>query len=302
MKSVGSIAACRPIRHRSLAALLALLAIGCSDSIEPDPPSEYIAARRAWRPGERDAMIAMVESTGALWGFSDLARYVFHPDSITYFIRNPLYTPPSLSSRGLLFHTMPAAIDTSWTVVGYDLRMIDNTQSPPDTTDWLQTFWYSNAEPTWKGYIVGASSVSTFPSTTVNTTAFDAAGGKSGAGAGEIQVTTATYWQANGTATPNKYTITASTFGSTSTVSSGPWTGGTVASGTMYGRIHGVGFTRQSGTGLPASFTMSLDFRAVGVSASALTCIFPTPCTGQLIQAAPPGLRELLLRRYLVRR
>lgn len=290
-----SIATLRGARHWLCAVLLAAVLPACNDSAtEPDPPSEYISARRAWRPGEREAMIALVESTGALWGFSDLARYAFHPDSVTYFIRNPLYVAPRASARALLFHTMPGTLDTTWTMVGYDLRMIDNSQSPPDTTDWLQVFWYNNSEPTWKGYVVGASAGTTLGSTTVNTTAFDAAGGKSGAGAGEVRASITTYWQANGTATPNKYSISGSVFGATSTVTSGPWTGGTVASGTMYGRLNGIGFTRQTGTGLPATFTMDLDFRGTGVSASALTCIFPSPCTGQLVQAAPPSLRARL--------
>ena len=282
-------------------------AASCSDAAAPqeeDPPAQYVSVRRAWLPGERDSAIARVMRGGGLGPFSSLAPFVFaDPDSYTTIAPNPLYHP----SAGLSFDvvgTRAPQFAASWLITGMDIRIIDNSQSPPDTTDWLGVFWSNTSPPaappdesTWKGFVYAASALTTVANTAVNTTAFDASGGKSGAGGGEVRQSTGEYWEGNS----GTIRITSGTYGAATPVASGPYTGGTTASGLMQGRMLNIGMPRV----LPSpgtAITVDFDFRFTAIDAVQLTCIFPSPCTGQAARVLLAARREGRLSAALMAR
>jgi len=288
-------------------------AASCSDAAAPqgeDPQAQYVSVRRAWLPGERDSAIARVVRGGGLGPFSSLAPVVFaDPDSYTTIAPNPLYHPSADLSFDVVGTRAPQ-FATSWLITGLDIRIIDNSQSPPDTTDWLGAFWSKTSPPaappdesTWKGFVYAASRLPTVASTTVNTAAFDASGGKSGAGGGEARQSTGEYWEGNS----GTIRITSGTYGAATSVASGPYTGGTTASGLMQGRTQNIGMPRV----LPSAGTaITVDFSFQGSSASAnppitaaqLTCVFPSPCTSQVAGALLAARREGRLSAALMAR
>lgn len=278
-------------------------AASCSDAAAPqeeDPPAQYVSVRRAWLPGERNSAIAQVVRGGGLGPFSSLAPIVFaDPDSYTTIAPNPLYHPAADLSFDVVGTRAPQ-FAASWLITGMDIRIVDNSQSPPDTTDWLGAFWSNTSPPaappdesTWKGFVYAASALPTIASTTVNTAAFDASGGKSGAGGGEARQSTGEYWEGNS----GTIRITSGTYGAATPVASGPYTGGTTASGLMQGRMLNIGMPRV----LPSPGTaITVDFSFQGAPGSAnppinavqLTCIFPSPCTGQAARVLLAARRE----------
>ncbi len=173
---------------------------------------------------------------------------------------------------------------TNWDITGIDVRMVNTTVLPvADTLHWIGVFWSNPAESTWKGFALVAANTNpattTVPATTVNTTAFDASGGKSGAGVGEQRATATTTWLGNGGAGVNTVQVTSAAWGGTSTVTTGPFLGGTAAAGTMQGRMRTIDMTRSSGAGAPATFQVDLDFRVTAINGIRYVCIYKNPCT-----------------------
>ena len=263
---------------------------GCSDPIEPivtpDPPSEFIAMRRAWLPGERAATIASVMANGSLGFASAFAPQIYaDSESVTVVVANPDFSVRAADSRSLL--VLAPRFSSSWTIGGMELLNVNINPVPNDTVHWVGVFWSNPAEPSWKGFVLGATTTGILPRIDVNTTAFDASGSKVGAGGGEIRASTGTYWQANGPVggANNDFQITAASYGAASTVTSGPFTGGTMASGTMQGRIQRMTMTRQLGTDAPATSTVDYDFRGSPIGSVRVVCVFDIPCTTNAVFA-----------------
>lgn len=288
-----------------VAGVLALIAACADEPSAPttESPAQYIAVRRAWLPGERESTIARITREAGFGQFSSLASYIYSdPESVTTVERNPQYAPAAVAAVAAT-----PQFSSGWMITGIDWRIVDNTQSPPDTTDWLGIFWANPAEFTWKGLIVGASSDTIIEPTIVNTTAFDAAGGKAGAGGGEARGSTGEYWQADPPyvlpSPPNgRFQITEEIYAAPVTVTSGPFTGGTLREARMRGRIRNVLMRRLIPAPPPAdSITVDFSFLSVPIAAVQIECFFPTPCTGQplavraALRAGRPLLRNLLL-------
>jgi hypothetical protein len=275
-----------PVRRLAFAAALCG-AVACSSYTDPpldDYQAEFITVRRAWRPGERDSVIQQVLATQA-WilpfagNLSPMVGQILRADSIDEIVANPAFVPLSSSpfGGGGLFHVSMVP-GTGWSAFGLDIRILDNSQSPADSSNWLGLFWYNDAEPTWIGFILLATPLDVVSGVTPNTPSFDASEGTTGSGAGEFRQADATYWEARGTGAPNKVDVLTNTAaGPLTTVTSGGFTGGTQQSRDMRVRMRTVGFTRITGPTNPTSMTVSFDYTGNG---TALTCIFPDPCTG----------------------
>jgi hypothetical protein len=144
-----------------------------------------------------------------------------------------------------------------------------------DSLDWLSTFWWNPADSTWKGLVTKATTAATFAYVTMNTTAFDAAGGRSGQGGGEARLASGTYWEANG----GQYRITSNSgYGSRTTITSGPYTGGNVQFGNAAGRLNSVTMPRITGSDAPTTATVNYNFGATPINAQRIFCYF-TPVT-----------------------
>ncbi len=263
-----------------LAACMAGLA-ACDDPAEPpvDEPSAFISMKRAWLPGERQATIDAIVAGGGFGPYSDLAPVIYaDPDSVVVIVANPDF---SVRAAGQNLLVLEPRFDASWNISGMDIRLIDDTQAPSDTTDWTGVFWSNPTEATWNGFVFAATATNTFAPVAVSTTAFDASFGKSGAGGGENRQSTGAYWEANGPTSPaiNTIQMNAVTFtGTPTTVTSGPYSGGTQRNGTFQGRLKRVEMTRVLGTDLPATFEVDLDFRTTAIQGVELICQFPSPC------------------------
>ncbi len=279
----------------------ALLAT-CKGTTEPSTTTSqapFITAKRAWRPGERDSLIAQIESTH-VWSapfigdISDLAPQIYgDTDSVVVIIRNAAVPISQWKWKGLMSEIQadtPPSFDSTWSVNAFDIRTIDQTQTPTDTIlDVLGTMWSKVGAQTYHGFIMadrchssggalrGQCMAGRFPYTKgkgyvpVNTASFSAASDTLGAGGGEYRQSDGSYWEANG----GTFEIVNSIYPSASstTVTSGPYTGGTSAAGTAFGQINNVTMPKvlpTAGTG----FTVYLDFRSVAVPIVRLTCVF----------------------------
>ena len=260
--------------------------LSCSDATAPvdDPPAHYITVRRAWNPGERAALIASVMASHA-WvvpGVGDLSGYASNiladTDSVTVMITNPLYTPPAVRSASVLFAPQFAG---TWNITGLDIWEINNTVAPPDTLRWVGVFWSNPAEANWVGFALAFSRAATVAQTRVNTTTFNAANGKSGAAAGEARNSNGTYWEdgGGGSGSNNTITVSSATYGAASTVTTGPFLGGTSANGSMQGRLRQLLLPRVSGASAPVTDTVDVNFSSTPITSVQFVCKFPTPCT-----------------------
>jgi hypothetical protein len=261
-------------------------------------PSQYISVRRAWRPGERDSAIAFVVGTRAWDEWSELAPLVMPGwDSTTEIVLNPLWRPLARLSGPVL---APLWGTTGWSTLGLDIRIVFDSipggTVQKDSLDWVRTFWYRTSEQGWKGFVVKATTSATWNASpasgsTLNTTAFDASGGKTGLAGGEarLRVDSATYWQANSGTYFLSYN---GGYGATIYSFSGatdPYKGGNYLTGGFFGgRLQSVKMPRQSGNTLPTTYTIDWDFRTVRINAQRIFCYFtPVPppvnytsCTG----------------------
>jgi len=282
------------VRRAYLLLLAAPLAAACENG-GADPGAadtvvtEYVTVRRAWNPGERDSLIAHIIQNRT-WNFpyvgdvSDQASLMLDPDSAVELVPNPALASPSPGAA-----RAPGALRVpggGWTTAGIDSRIIDNSQSPPDTTDYLGFFWYNNGDNSWKGFVFAAAPGTTVAATFVNTTAFDAGGHNSGAGGGEFRLAApTTYWQGDGWVRRNTVRVTGNIgFGGVTTVTTGPYLGGTQQTALMSGQLDSVRLDRLSGTFGTNPQYASATFTFVG--SIRLTCVFPTPCTTNTLRAA----------------
>ena len=289
---------------RGTLAALALLALGCDDGTGPGTPTvqtEYVTVRRAWLPGERDTLIARIQSSRQLslpyvGDLSDYAAEFLPADSAVEIVPNPALAP---AARGLFTPSFSVSgvrvPGTGWTAAGVDVQIINTSVTPRDTLNWLGWFWWNNADTTQKGYVFIATPNNTVGATAVNTTSFDASYAKTGAGGGEArgQPPGNTYWQANGWTRRNTASVTSNfNFGGTSTVTSGPFLGGTQQTIIMAGVLDSVRMDRISGTLTPTTQYASLSTGfTIGIR---LTCVFPSPCTTNALRmalSARPGSR-----------
>ena len=266
----------------------AVCVAACADPNAPavEEPQAFITMRRAWQPGERESTIVRIERDGGFGALSVYARDLYaDTESVTVVVSNPDFSARAAAPSGLM---MAPTFQSSWNISGWDILVINNEVQPADTTRWLEVLWSNPAETNWFGFAIAAVSGPTVTQIYINTPAFDSTFGKVGAGAGEFRTSTTTYWQGNGGggANANFMTISAASYGSTSTVTTGPYLGGTMASGTMLGRMKNITLTRQYGSTTPTTTQADLDFTSVAISALQIDCRFRTPCT---TNAAPPA-------------
>jgi hypothetical protein len=262
--------------------LLAVLLAGgagascSSDTTAPaDTPAQYIAVKRAWRPGERDSVMQFILATGAWGEYSDLAaEAVPQWDSAVDVIVNPAWSA-SVAANGL--HLAPA-FSATWGTAGIDVRIVYDTipggAIQRDSLNWKMLFWWNPADSTWKGYVVNATTSATFIYVTLNTTSFNSFNGKTGAGGGEARLADGTYWEANG----GQWRVTSNgSYGGMSVIASGPFKGGNLLTGLMGGRLNAVTMPRITGTTLPTSQNITFDFSG-GIYSQRMFCYF-TPVT-----------------------
>jgi len=273
-------------RHVRFAALS--LAAACSvaascDNELLDPPTEFLAVRRAWRPGERDSVVASIianrtffivlPAAGAV-DFSDDADALLPTDSTTDIIPNPDYDGPPGSLMGPSFSVNNGMVPGGgWTTYGIDIAITNNNPGEPDF-NWLGMFWYLNSDPTRRGFLLAATAAATFPATLVNTTAFDASGAMAGVGGGEFRTDSSITWLATGGSAPNTFRVVSTTFaGGFTTITTGPFTGGQVRGGTMNVQALTIRLNRVGGGPF---LTVNI---SGGINALQYNCVFPTPCT-----------------------
>jgi len=288
--------------------LLVAVALGACTEV-PDAPAPaavqtaFVTVRRAWFPGERDSMIAHIVASRALsfpyvGDLSDNANEIFRTDSVDAIVPNPDLAPAATAPLGL--SAAPMVPGTGWTTAGVDVRIINTTPTPDDTVRWLGWFWYNSTTNTQKGYAFAFVQLpaTTVAATSVNTTTFDAAFGKSGAGGGEVTGNPPgnTYWQANGWTRRNTLSVTASlALGGTSTVTTGPFLGGTQQTLLMSGVLDSVRLDRVSGSGTPVTQYASITLNLVG--SIRYSCTFPSPCTTNVLLLDPSVRARLLAGR-----
>jgi hypothetical protein len=294
------------LRRLALATVLggtAALGCGCGNTAEPtdEEPAQYISVRRAWRPGERDSVAGYVVRTGAWGQYSELAATaVWAWDSTTDVILNPEWQPTAAPVPGL---RLAARFAAGWGSAGIDVRIVFDSQPDvagiqKDSLDWVITLWWNPADSTWKGYLLDATTDSTFVERNVDTALLDASSGKDGAGGGESRAASGTYWEAD----DGTYRINENgNYGGLSTITSGPFLGGNIQYGLMGGRLRRVRMPRISGTDAPTSQTVDYDFRSARIGSQRMFCYFApvipppgyTQCTGQafasIIAAARAG-------------
>lgn len=267
-----------------------------------DAPAQYIAARRAWRIGERDSLAAYIVRTRAMDDFSDVAaQALLREDSAVDIILNPAWhAAAGMGAAGVL----PAPrIANGWNGRGLDILVVFDSVPggtiQRDSLDWISLRWWNPADSTWKGWMIRGTNVATWGTyVTVNTTAFDATGEHSGVGGGEARLASGTYWEANGGGYRTTYNAGYGTF---SQLTSGPYLGGDYAVGRMGGRLNNITMPRLLGGDAPATQTFSVDFETSYLSAWRIICYFPPippvspyhACTGEaaarLVAAARAG-------------
>ncbi len=256
-------------------------------------PTTYIAVKRAWLPGERASLVSQVLATRAfalpyVGDVSDHADLLIPADSTFEIIPNPAVPAPSRQSRAN-FSVMGRVPTGGWTMAGIRVRMTDTSGT---NVRWLGYFFYNNADPMWKGIMIAATGAAAV-NQIVDTPAFDASFGLSGGGGGEAQLSSGTYWQANGGAGTNRLRVTASSFGGTPvTLTSGPFMGGTLIVGSMTGSMQTIVLTRLTGSAGDAADTVNVS--ASGLTSYYFQCDFPTPCTTNALMA--PQARAWLSR------
>ena len=269
-----------------------------------DAPLQFIAVRRPWRPGERDSLAAYIVRTGAMGDFSEVAAQALAQEDATVdVIQNPLWhAPAGAPPAGVQFSPQFAA---GWGARGLDILVVFDSVPggtvQRDSLNWIAVRWWNPADSTWKGWMINATPLVTFPTgVPVTTNTFNGSYGHSGVGGGEARLVSATYWEAS----TGTYIIGSNTgYGTFSQLTGGPYKGGDYAVGTFKGKLTSIVMPRLVGTDLPLTSTFSLDFSKAGsaIPSWQIVCYFPpiTPvspyhaCTGQaaarLVAAAHAG-------------
>jgi len=240
--------------------------------------AQFVTVRRAWLPGERDSAVAAAARNHTavpyVGDLSALAPQLYDPDSVTVVVANPLYPAPPAGAGG---PPRAAQFTAGWGAFGLQISIQDRSGTPWDTLSWLGVMWWNPADSTWKGWTIAATKATTVRLTTVSTSTFDASFAKSGAGGGEAQASTGTYWEASS----GQVQISRNqTCGTTTTVASGVWKGGTTRTCRFGGRLVNLSMTRLAGTTSPSTQLVNFDFRSAMINGARIVCVFPAPCTG----------------------
>jgi hypothetical protein len=280
----------RPTRPILGALLLAGAVAGCSSDDNMEPPAEFITARRAWLPGERQALIDEIVANHAfvfpfVGDLSDLAPQLYaDTDSVVVLVPNPAYVPTASVTAPLPRVANLAQFSASWNFVASKITVINTSQTPPDTTFWHMAIWSDPADAGNHGFAIAFSRANTFNISPIKTPNFNASFGKSGAGAGEVHTATATYWEDDGNG--GTYQVTNQTYpGAFSAITTGPYLGGQIRTGTQFGKVTGSNFVRVLGTQAPATFKVSFNYTTTPLSSVEIMCVFPTPCTSNTLRA-----------------
>lgn len=293
----------RRVRYALTAIAFAMGVASCADPAQDDGPAEFIAVKKAWLPGERDAFILRVMTNHELvipyvGDISSMAPQLFADlDSHVVMVPNPAYSPsltaPLPAPLPGLF--MAPQFNASWNFIGLKITTVDNTNAPPDTVFWHLVVWSDPANALDHGFAIAASRANTFNVSPINTALFDASTATAGAAAGEFHTSTGTFWEDD--AKGGRYQVTAQTYpGAFTTIATGPYLGGLSRAGTQFGRVANANLVRLLGTEAPASFKVNVDYRLTGIPATEISCVFPTPCTTNV-----PGLMAALRHASLMK-
>ena len=243
-----------------------------------------VTERRAWLPGERDSTVARMlrDSLDGFYFPAAVAQLLATSDSVTVVVPNPALSAPARQARLGRFANLGQAGQT-WIMVGYDLRELfpDSVGSTTiDSFNLTGVLWYASPESTWKGRVVAASTKPTFNKVAVNTAAFDASNDQTGAGGGEARFSTGQYWEASSGQITVKSNVCSPSSCANTTFASGPWLGGTWHGILVGGNlINIVAPCVSTGCTAPPD-TFAVGFTGQPVTGLAITCIFPSPCSG----------------------
>jgi hypothetical protein len=272
--------------------------VAVSLTIRPAGP-RYLAVRRAWRPRERDSLIAFILAAGAWGEFSDVAAQAVPAwDSTTDVVVTTAGQPAAFPTPGV---ARGGLFQSGWGAAGLQtLVVFDSIPGDPATRDslqWMQTLWWDPADATWHGFIVDAPDTLLAGFRTVKTSTFDASGGHNGLAAGEARLASGTYWEgSNGgwKVARNSYS------GAWTQITSGAYLGGDIqSSGLMGGNMKNIRMPRLLGTDTPATQNFDFDYTAAPINSSRIRCYFPpiTPpagfhqCTGTAAAAIVAAAR-----------
>ena len=264
-------------------------------------PPAFITQKRFLGAAQRDSMISFVTATNAGGPYTyALAQVLANSDSISVVVPNPA----PAAARGTAATPPPSRLahlgqaGQTWTLIPLQIHLVfpDSTGSPVmDSLTWLGVFWYASPESTWIGQVIAATPNSKINKTAVNTTGFDASGGKSGVGGGEARASTGNYWEANSGKLWISSNVCSPSSCANHTFTAGPWQGGQWHGILMGGQLISVvaPCLLPSGcTAPPETFNLNFGTGPVGpTSGLYINCIFPTPCTG------PPAARLVALLR-----
>ena len=276
---------------RATAAGVLLVVAGCGDerpgSPAPAPAgTPLVSVRRAWRPGERDSAAAYVVRTRAWGGYSDLAPEAYAAwDSATDVVADPsaAAAPAGVAPAGVGLAPRAPQFESGWGTAAFDILIVFDSVPggtvQRDSLWWVQTRWWDPADSTWNGYVVHATTASTFGWVFLSTTSFDASGGHSGSGGGEQRLASGTYWEASF----GLYRITQNgNYGARQTIASGPYKGGNVEFGLIGGQLAFVSMPRVIGSDAPSTESVNYNFSAAPINAQRIRCYFApiTPPAG----------------------
>ncbi len=273
------------------------------DSVVTRQAPAFVTAQRAWLPGERDSIVARMlrDSLDGVFVPAAVAALLATSDSVTVIESNPaLAAPGAAAPRGMIGVGKLGQAGQTWIMVGYDLREVFPVTPGSKTMDSLNllgVLWYASPESTWKGRVLAASVATTYKKTTVNTAAFDASYDKSGAGGAEARGSLGEYWEANqGQINIRSNACSPASCANTS-FTSGPWQGGVWHGIKVGGNLITIvaPCLLPSGCGAKPD-TFNVSFTGTPVTGLAITCIFPSPCTG------PAGADVARIGRGLARR
>ncbi len=255
------------------------------DSVVARQLPALVTMRRAWLPGERDSTVARMlrDSLDGYYFPAAVAQLLATEDSVTVIVPNPALSAPERQARLGRFANLGQAGQT-WIMVGYDLRELfpDSVNSATtDSFNLLGVIWYASPESTWKGRVLAASVKPTVNKVGVNTAAFDASNDQTGAGGGEARFSTGQYWEANSGQITVKSNVCSPSSCANTSFTSGPWLGGTWHGILLGGNLIQIVAPCLLPAGCTAPpDTFSVAFTGTPITGLAITCIFPSPCTG----------------------
>ena len=247
----------------------------------------FVTTTRAWLPGERDSMVARMlrDSLDGFYVPAAVAELLATSDSVTVVMANPALAAAGRKlASGLIGSANLGQAGQTWVMVGYDLREvypITPGSRTMDSLNLLGVLWYASPESTWKGRVLAATTASTIKKTTVNTSTFDASYETTGAGGGEARFSTGQYWEADQGQINVTHNSCSPTSCANSSFTSGPWLGAVWHGISVGGNLITIVAPCLLPSGCTAKpDTFNVSFTNPRISGLAITCIFPSPCTG----------------------